>query len=72
MSACLTPVPPPPFLPPLPIPLSLQAKSYKGVVHGFASHDTMVQSPQAEACVEDIAMWVTTRVTTNKYSEQAY
>ncbi|CAI5996647.1 unnamed protein product [Closterium sp. NIES-65] len=36
--------------------IDVQVNSYKDVVHGFATYEGMVNTPQAEACAEDIAM----------------
>lgn len=53
--------------------VDVQVNSYKDVVHGFASYISMVNTPQAEACVEDIAMWVAKHVSSkHQYSELSY
>ncbi|CAI5536803.1 unnamed protein product [Closterium sp. Naga37s-1] len=44
--------------------IDVQVNSYKDVVHGFATYEGMVNTPQAEACAEDIAMWITKHVST--------
>lgn len=31
---------------------------YKDAVHEFATLDVLLKSPQAQVCVEDIAIWV--------------
>lgn len=35
-----------------------QVNDYKDVVHGFASAEPLLNTPQAESCAEDISMWI--------------
>lgn len=40
-----------------------QVNNYKDVVHGFASSEVLMESPQAMACMEDVSVWMHKRFT---------